>query len=171
MLVAFATVTLVSCAAPPQDEQTRAATLVDHRMWSTTPPASDPLPSHQPALIDCGVAGWYLEYGFLEVDTSRCNYVSLEHPALVDVAAGTPITARLVYYDLEAEPSQAHAALLVENKVVWEAAIDIPQLGNALDIEWRTETAIPAGTPIRFHLHNHGQNHWSLEPLMTRVPR
>lgn len=164
--------TLSACAEPQSETpKTQPRTLVDHRQWTAITDLDDPLADHQPATIECGVAGWYVEYDALEVDTGRCNYPRIEHPALLDVPAGSEITTQLRYYDLVApEPAEAHVAILIGAQVQWETTVAIPQAANVLELTWRTPSAITAGDPVRFHLHNHGQNHWGLDAIMATVP-
>lgn len=69
----------------------------------------------------------------------------------------------LWHFELSAdEPAEAHAALLVDGMPFFEERIPIPQVGGLISRQVRAARAIPAGTPIYFHLHNHGANSWSL---------
>lgn len=151
--------------------RTELRSLTDNRGWTAINATDDPLPDHQPATISCGVAGWYVEYDTLEIDTGRCDYPLIEHPALIAVPADSDLTTQLRYYGLDApEPAEAHVAILVGDQVQWETMVAIPQPAQVLDLGWHTPSAIEVGDPVRFHLHNHGQNHWGLSAIMAQVP-
>ncbi len=164
-------VALIGCTADAPEPPTAIRTLVDHRAWAQAALIEDPLAAHQPPSIECGIAGWYVEYEALEIDTARCNYAWLEHPAGVAVPVGSEVTTVFAHFDLQApEPAQAHAAILFGDEVQWEATVAIPQAGNVMELSWNATVALEVGDPIRVHLHNHGQNFWSLDRLMANVP-
>jgi hypothetical protein len=148
--------------------------LIDQGHWREYPFDRDPLADHQPADVDCGPAGWYVEPAFeqplLEVDTSYCNYALLEHPAAIEVAEGDTITFELRHYDLRApEPAEAHIAWEFGDALEWETFVAIPSDAAVQTFEWRATHALRAGDPIRLHLHNHGQNTWQVGSLTARV--
>jgi hypothetical protein len=133
--------------------------------------ARDPLASHQPAEIRCGLTGFYPERGELELDTSECNYLYLEQPAPHAVPAGSELQLVLRHYDLAApEPAQAHVAILFGDSVEWEMTIDVPGAANAYEVTWRSSETLELLSPIRVHLHNHGQNTWILSSLSALLP-
>lgn len=126
-------------------------------------------------MIDCGPAGWYIEKNYfahplLEVDTNYCNYVLLEHPSLVDVAAGDSVTFELRHYDLDApEPAVGHVAIFFGDDLQWQTEIPIPGMADALSYTWTATRALTRDEPIRLHLHNHGQNTWLVAGLHALV--
>ena len=106
----------------------------------------------------------------LEVSTATCNYGMFSQPALVDIAAGARLTASVYHFDLVAEePATAHVALLIDEQVVWEQDIAIPGKANAFMIDLPAPKAWPKGTPVYFHLHNHGQNTWTVGEVEVEV--
>lgn len=155
----------VTDAASREDaaEPLREVALLDHSAWSNYPAELDPLASHQPAQIACGISGWFVERNSLEVDTGQCNYLLVEHPALVDVPEGSQVDIELWHFDLVAEqPATAHIALLFDDALQWETEVAIPGPGNLQQVSVNATRALAKGEPIRFHLHNHGQNTWLL---------
>ncbi|HEY2736150.1 MAG TPA: hypothetical protein VGI70_19265 [Polyangiales bacterium] len=145
--------------------------LFDAAKWRAYPADQDPLASHQPAEVSCGISGFYMEYGHLEVDTNFCNYLLAEHPASVAIDAGTAVTITLSHYDLNAaEPATAHAAIIFGDTVIWETYIDIPQPANVLTATVRIPEALAMGEQIRMHLHNHGQNNYTLVGIDAALP-
>ena len=76
---------------------------------------------------------------------------------------------RLWHFKLSAdEPAEAHAAIRVGEDIVWEQRFEIPQDGALVDAELSPEQAWVVGTPVHFHLHNHGENSWSLVEFSVR---
>jgi len=143
--------------------------LVAAGAWTDAPPQDDPLSGHQPDAIECDIAGWFVENGELEVNTSRCNYLALTQPSLTAVEPGDVINLQLRHFDLTApEPASAHVALLFGDDVVWELDVPIPGAAQVLDVEWTAQGALPEGSPVGLHLHNHGQNTWTLAHVRTR---
>lgn len=146
-----------------EDAALHETSLIDHQAWRTYAADLDPLPDHQPEELDCGLAGWFIERGFLEINTGSCNYSLLEHPSLLDMPKGAEVQFELWHFDLlAAEPATAHVALLFGDDVQWEAEIAIPQYGTVRNESFHATRALAAGEPVRFHLHNHGQNTWTL---------
>lgn len=156
-------------AATPQQnsgELREARMLLDHSGWVGYDAALDPLFSHQPAQIECGPSGWYVERGALEIETARCNYALLEHPALTRVTRGERIELELRHFDLRADaPASAHVAVLFVDAVQWELEIPIPGPAEAMRVTFAATRDLARDEPIRLHLHNHGQNSWALVSL------
>lgn len=154
----------IGVSAEPERVQTLP--LIDHMQWRSYSLAEDPLPEHQPAAIDCGVAGVYPEEDGLEIDTGRCNYVMVEQPARVALPVGTTIAAEWFHFDLTAPtPSEAHVAVLFDRALQWEETIPIPGPAATFEGEWTLTERLEEGDLIRLHLHNHGQNTWTLVSL------
>lgn len=133
----------------------------------------DPLVSHRPEVIDCNtLVGWTIEEGLLEVNTAACNYLSLSEPAFVPAPSGARVTTRISHFDLTApEPAEAHLALFVKETLLWETRIAVPSSAEVLDVNVELPGDVAKGDPIGFHLHNHGQNTWNIEPLrVTSLP-
>ncbi len=143
--------------------------LVDVRGWQRYAASLDALPSHQPAMIDCGVAGVYVEYGNLEVDTGYCNYVLAQAPALVSIDKGARVELELQHFDLTAPmPAEAHVAIFFGKDLQWETHVPIPHAAEIQHVHWAATRALAAGEPVRLHLHNHGQNNWAIGYLRVR---
>jgi hypothetical protein len=161
-----------ACAEQSTPELRREAVLlIDHAHWQRYPAEQDPLPGHQPAAINCGAAGYYVEQGRLELDSTFCNYALIWHPALVGVDAGTEITLELSHFDLTAsEPTRAHVALIFDDTLAWETWLDIPSSADVTEISFRAPHALGRDAPIRLHFHNHGQNNYALGQVFANLP-
>ena len=127
---------------------------------------ADPLADHRPAPVDCGLAGIFLEGDELDIDTNFCNYAMIEQPGLVEVKEGATITLSMRHFDLTAaEPATAHVALLLGETIAWERTLVIPGPAEVITLDIDAPIDHPLGAPVRFHLHNHGQNTWTLSSI------
>jgi hypothetical protein len=152
---------------PPIDPLPRA--LVDVEAWT---PAEGELPAAfvplDGARISCDPIDGYGPEPFggdlvFEVNTGFCNWGTFEQPLLDDVAAGELVQPRLWHFELTSPfPAEGYAALAIGHDVVWEYRVAIPSESALAADGWIAEANIPAGTPIRFHVHNHGINSWNL---------
>lgn len=100
------------------------------------------------------------------VDTGDCTYLTARQPALRDVARGETFVARVWHFALTAgEAGEAHVALRIGDSTVLDEMVPIPSAGGLIAVEEPATSTFEAGTPIYFHLHNHGDNSWSLVEL------
>lgn len=157
-------------ASPPKAAKKKAkqvkpktAPLAEKQAWLPVDAPVDPLAPHRPTEVDCPRGGWRVERQGFEINTMACNYAMFGQPTLIPIEPGDRVFAVLYHFDLMAkEPATAHVALLLGDRVVWEQRIEIPGKANVYNIEWTADFKAPAGTPVFFHLHNHGQNTWTL---------
>jgi hypothetical protein len=144
--------------------------LVQSTLWTQVAAPDDPLADHRPAQVTCPLGAWLFEPQGFEVNTGGCNYAMFVQPSRATVVPGATITASLYHYDLIADPpATAHVALLLGERVLWEREVEIPGKANAFAIEVVADETVPAGTPVYFHLHNHGQNTWTLGAVEVEV--
>lgn len=136
--------------------------LLDHAAWEPVEASLDPFERHRPPQVTCD--GYWEENGQLEVATSTCNYAGLTQGLLVPLQPGDRVQTTMLHDALlppeGVDRSEAHAALIVGETVVWEAAIEIPSEPGYVNIDAEVEQAWPAGTEAFIHLHNHGFNQY-----------
>ncbi|MCA9538015.1 MAG: hypothetical protein KC620_03970 [Myxococcales bacterium] len=133
----------------------------DISAWQPVAAADDPFADHRPAEVDCPTDGYGREYTTFEVTTDSCHYATFAQPLPVDLRPGDHVVGSLWHLALYApEAAEAHVALGVGAQVLWEQHIPIPGPEAVFDIDAVVAEAVPAGTPIFVHLHNHGANSW-----------
>jgi len=147
--------------------------VVDAQLWRV---AEDPAP-FPPAPVDvtCDPAGLTFEvFGpepSLEVWTDACPWATAEQPSLVAVRRGRRLFLRLWHEPLSApEPSEAVIGLAFGSTVIETWTVPIPSPGAAVLGEWEAPETWPAGTPVRFHVRNHGNNAYNLLEITTGGP-
>lgn len=131
--------------------------------------ALDPLPEHQPELIDCPEGAFGEEGGIFEVQTGVCGYLLVYQETLAELSPGDLLSGSLWHQGLDASsPATAHAALSIGEDVVWEITADIPSEAEIWSFSVEASARYPEGSPLTLHLHNHGYNSWRLSEL-TRI--
>ena len=143
--------------------------LVAHDSWEIALAEDDPW-SDRPEGVVCPDDAHMPELLGAEpvfsVDTGGCTYITARQPALRDVAKGETIVARVWHFALNAgESAEAHVALRIGDSSVLDQTVPIPSEGGLIARSDVALQAFAAGTPIFFHLHNHGDNSWSLVEL------
>lgn len=158
----------LACGEPAHGVE-GALPLAHAGQWRESSAHTDPLPEHRPDVVAC--VGWGEEFGALELSTATCNYASLEQPLAESIAPGDRLRIELWWSGLFApEPSTAHLALLVDDLLLWETEVEIPGPAEARTIDFDSPIAAQAGATLTFHLHNHGQNSWTLGSLERWSP-
>lgn len=140
--------------------------------WAEGDPADDPQAEHRPDGATCPAATWGVEGQALEIETGACAFAWFVQPVDVAIDPGAHVVAELWHGVLDAaEPATAHAALSVDGGVVWEATVDIPGEPDIAPIDAVAPDGAAAGALLGLHLHNHGDNAWSLGPVsVEQVP-
>lgn len=137
--------------------------------WQRARAADDPFAQHRPTVVVCdALSGWFPEADYLEVDTGRCNYLSVQQALNVPLAAGEALVLDVLHFDLTApEPARAHLALQIGQEV-WAHESEIPAPAGRIELDVTLRNGQPRGTLVTFHLRNHGQNNWRLLGLRRK---
>lgn len=159
----------------PEEPPSEPRPLIDHANWERIADLSDdPFADwHQPDHV-CDDPTYVAEdFGgvpSLQLWTRDCNFITLEQPALDDVAAGETLRVNLWHFPLTApEGGEAHMALWAGGNVLWEHKVPIPQeMGALIDEEVEVPENIAAGDAVVFHLNNHGINTYNLLDVLAR---
>lgn len=157
---ALLVVAVTACAS--EDASPKLGPVAQVHGWTLDTAAStDPFPAHRPDAVACTPAMQYPEATALEVETEFCNYFVATQPLMADVAAGDALSLSLWHAQLVApEAAVGHIALAIGDDLVWETEIAIPNSPQIHHEVVVAPAAASAGTPVTFHLHNHGYNAW-----------
>ena len=153
--------------------------LVDVDAWSPMSVDAAPEPLRPPpgTRLQCDPALGYGPEDFggewvFEVNTGHCNWSTFEQPLLEDIAAGELVRPRMWHGELVSfVPAEGYAAVAIGDEVLWEYRVPIPSDSHLAADGWIAEDDIPKGTPIRFHVHNHGVNSWNLVDVTVGPPQ
>ncbi len=150
--------------------------LVDHSLWQVTSSADDPFSAFRPGDdISCPPTAREIEdlSGQLtySIETGACPYSTMEQALQVDLCAGDELLVWLWHFELTAPlDATAHLALQIGDERVWERSLSIPSESGLFIDTVTMPTAAPAGTPIFFHVRNHGANSYNLIEFRREGP-
>jgi hypothetical protein len=115
------------------------------------------------------------------VTTRRCDYVTIQQTTQQDIHTGDTVFVRLWHFALSSPSGgRAYMGVRVGDRMLWEGRLPIPCRGglvgfvpggdcldnpNGVDADPAEFTATfdaPAGSPIYFHVQNHGENSYNL---------
>lgn len=143
-----------------------AVPLVRAETWALATAAEDPFVDHRPTYVQCEV-GFDVETGLFEVSTELCLYGAFVQPSLAEIHAGDELEVVLLHdalYSAEGE-TVAHVAVALGSTVAWQVELPIPSEAGQVRQAWVAPDDVEIGSPVHFHLHNHGTNNYRLVSL------
>ncbi|MFM2421143.1 MAG: hypothetical protein RL385_5866 [Pseudomonadota bacterium] len=148
--------------------------LISSRKWARVKPELDPF-TDRPTSVVCEDGATMAEplsgVDVFSVDTGTCNYITIGQVTLADIAPGDTLLARIWHFELNApEPAEAHVAVHIDGVALVDERVPIPQAGGLIVRQMKAERAIAAGSPVYFHLHNHGANSWAITEVSKLLP-
>jgi hypothetical protein len=170
---------LAACGSSAEgDGQGRAprerTSLIEHERFQLMDDAGDPFADRPAEPVTCQEWAYLAEYSAGErvfaLDTDGCAYATFMQPALVDVREGDFLHTRVWHFKLVAfDPAEAHVSVTLGTPDFGlDERIAIPSVEGALLAKtWQAPRDYPAGTPVYFHVHNHGNNEYQIIELST----
>ncbi|MCO4760841.1 MAG: hypothetical protein KC502_05015 [Myxococcales bacterium] len=165
-----------SATNPCQSEAGQS--LIDHTRWTIQGPGHD-LFGDNPAGLSCDPTGVTAENDAIEVHTGTCLHANLQQPSLVGVPTGGKLKLVLWHQQLKGADSDSdssapepaavsgHMAVRVGDAVVFDKTVAIPSLGQSYVTTVTVSDGFCEGAPVTFHVHNHGNNTWSLQSIVV----
>lgn len=140
--------------------------LVRPDFWELAAAADDPFADHRPMYVQCEL-GWEEETGLFEVDTGLCVYGAFVQSTLAPIHAGDELELVLLHDALYSEEGEAaaHVGLAFGSEIAWQTELPIPSEAGQARPTWTATTDLEVGTPVHFHVHNHGTNNYRLVAL------
>lgn len=141
--------------------------VVDHDQWRLAEANEDPWAEFRPVDITCDPTGRQAEdfagtYSF-GIDTALCSYTTLVQETATDVCPGDGIFVWLWRFALTGpEGANAHISARIGDELVFEEVVPIPATSGLKAETFTARQFHPAGTPITFHIRNHGNNSYQL---------
>ncbi len=144
--------------------------LADPSRWEWVPQGEDPFVGEASARpTRCGWADVQIESGGLEISTVDCNYATLVQPLDRHLEPGDPLRVVVWWQTLASEaPARAHLELRAEQEPLWRRELDIPAEAGIADEVVVASARHTAGSPLYFHLDNHGYNTWNINRIESR---
>jgi hypothetical protein len=170
---------LVLCAAcgdaesaEPEPRFRERTALVTPERFALVDAAADPFDDRPSEPFDCSERGYFAEdlggaYVFA-IQTGMCSYATVAQPSLEAVHAGEFLSIRLWHFALTApNAGEAHVVVAAGDERWVDERLSIPRESALIAKTWPAARDYPSGTPIYFHVHNHGATEYLLVELST----
>jgi hypothetical protein len=92
-----------------------------------------------------------------------CNWITLEQPSLRAIRAGDQAEIRSRHAPLTAPvPGNARMTFVIGDEIALDYSTAIPSDFFFPSVTWTADKDYPAGTPLLWHVDNHGANEYQL---------
>jgi len=92
-----------------------------------------------------------------------CNWLTLEQPSLRAIVAGDQVEVRARHAKLNAPvPGDARMSFVIGDEIALDYTVLIPSDFKHASNVWTASKDYPVGTPLLFHVENHGSNEYML---------
>lgn len=156
----------------------RTVSLVEPTAWQVAEAAADPFWQARPPNTEPCVEFWtdvedsapIIDGTWFKVETAKCNYLTAAQPLLEAVKEGDSLEVMMHHYPIIfGEGPYTLAVQIGAGPVAWMRTTPAVPLGQT----WIQETftapsEAPAGTPIYWHVQNHGKNEWALYDIRKK---
>lgn len=170
ILLSFTLGLWLGCDAELTAPTSDSVALIDAEKWRLVDAAEDPF-DDRPQTPVCPSTGFGIEDVFFEVETDVCHYATFKQPSLLEVAQNQQLRLNFWHSPLSSpQPAQAHIAFQINDQILWEKTIEIPNGAAVFEEIITLNEDIHKDDNVFFHLHNHGNNSWRLGTLETMTP-
>ena len=141
--------------------------LVEGDRWVIADPTIDPFIHHLGVdRIACSRSSYGEEYSGVEVNTGRCDYITLTQNLPHQIKVGDHLQVIAWHNPLYIPKiSEAHIALSLGTYTLWQKDIILPSDAQHWDEEFISPIHAEIDTPIFVHIRNHGNNTWTFYDL------
>lgn len=102
----------------------------------------------------------------LQLTTQFCSWMTVEQPLRSRIEAGERVFLRVWYFAQTSYPAAtAELSMSFGDEPFWSASVPIPTESGLLAEEIEIASDVAEGTPVRWHVGNHGGNSWNLIEL------
>lgn len=141
--------------------------LVRHPSWELVPENEDIFLPLRPDDWFCDPSAFRFEilegHPSVEVKSELCNFLTIRQPIREPVRQGDELYIRLAHFTLNMPAGAlAYMAVSANGCVLWEAQRRIPTGPALIEARFPAPFPMPDGTPVYFHVQNHGQNTYHL---------
>jgi len=171
-IIIAALLSVVCCADTPTTDPVAPPTpasgaWVNPFDWALADPDSNPFADLRPEGTECAAEAHGAEelagLWVYSIDTATCPWVTLRQPTALPAYPGDHIQASVWHFSLTAAaPATALVGFALAEGALMTAEEAIPGEARLLTLGHVVVEAIPTGTDLYFHLHNHGANSWHL---------
>lgn len=146
-----------------------SVSLIDHQRWQLLSAEDNPFWVANDERIPCGESDVEFNADNVEINTNRCNHATLSQPLLRTVEAGAQLELGLWWQPLVSETqATAHLGLSIGDVNLLHLELEIPGPADVFESESESTARLPQGTPVYFHVNNHGINSYTLHRVAVR---
>jgi len=150
------------------------ATVIDHVLWTVAPAETDPWAEFRPETLDCPeTSRKHEDFAGIDsfgIETKSCNYTTIAQPLKTAICGGEQLYIWIWRFALTGPVgATSHIGVQIGDDVVWSTEIPIPAPSALVAMPVALPGPYPAGTPIYFHVRNHGDNAYQLLDLARCV--
>jgi hypothetical protein len=92
-----------------------------------------------------------------------CNWITLTQQSLRDIRKGDEVEVRTFHSELTAPvPGDARMTFIIGDQRAYDYTTLIPTASSFPSQTWTADKDYPAGTPLLWHVNNHGRNEYML---------
>ncbi|PKN57916.1 MAG: hypothetical protein CVU56_08405 [Deltaproteobacteria bacterium HGW-Deltaproteobacteria-14] len=148
---------------------------MSHDLWQVAPADGDPWAAARPAEDVCTGANRYAEdfagtYSYAIQTGPGCGYTTVVQPAQTSACEGQRLFVWLWRFELTApDPGEAHIGVRIGDFDAWEVTVPIPSGSQLYTPDVALPVDVPAGTPIYYHVDNHGSNSYNLLEISIKA--
>jgi len=140
--------------------------LVAMEAFELLPFSEDPIPDRPDDAVPCPRRATAIEAGALELDSTVCDWITVQAPALIKVREGQDLELFFFHAALAApEPTEAVMEVRLGDEVIWRQVDPVPSSDAFYDQAIPSPVALSPGDPVIVHVHNHGANTYTLAHL------
>ena len=131
--------------------------------WEAVTGEDDPFDGTVAAARPCGSADYEVEPDLFEVQTDACNYVTLVQASQCDLVAGQAVNLAIWHNSLgDQSETMGQIVVMVAGEVITTIDVAIPSPATNHTMDWSAGRDIAQGTPVYFHMNNHGSNSYRI---------
>jgi hypothetical protein len=160
--------------ATPPDVPVTPVAVVNNEAWVSTPIDTDPFyKDGDPKPDICPDSETKTEETpkglVFEVNTTFCAYLTVHQATVTSIPQGAELQLTLSHDTIIDGDGEYTLAVSIGSPaaIIWEANVPVGALEEDLKSTITAPDAFPEGTPIYFHISNHGENQWSFEQLVV----
>ncbi|MBK6688863.1 MAG: hypothetical protein IPG45_30620 [Deltaproteobacteria bacterium] len=167
----FAAMSVGACGLDKPDPVPLIDVYAFQRLDVAADPFQDPLTLETPCdALQAEAKNFGGENAF-DVDTDGCAHLAVSQPSLVPVYEGETMFLRVWHFELAGTAGDTVSfGVRIGDEEVLQRELTIPGPAGLDAPRWQASKDIPAGTPVYFHVRNHGSNSYALIELSVGGP-
>ena len=165
---------LGACAEAPEPTQSPdsgTGFLLNPFDWTEVDDDMDPFAARRPESWNCAPTAHFSEQlagvWVYSIETGDCDWLTISQPTAVPLMVGDRVVINIWHFELVApERAMAYLGVATRDNILIEIEEPIPSPARRVELSFTMTEALPASTPLFFHLNNHGANSWHLVEVL-----